>query len=221
MAEKYTLEAQSRTILGKKVSQLRRQGLVPVVVYGPKIQSMNLQIPYRPLQLTLAKAGGTQLIDIQVDGSTTTVLAREVQRDVLRDDILHVNFFAVDLKSVIRADIPVHFVGESPAVASKQGILITGPTVLTIEALPANLPGQIEIDLSRLAAVGDGIHVRDLDLDADILVINDPNEMIVHVTQPSAVRAEEEEEAAAAAAEEVPAEPEVISKGKAEEEEEA
>ena len=219
MAEKFTLEAQPRTIVGKKVSQLRRQGLIPISIYGPKIQPMNLQVPYRPLQVTLAKAGGTHLIDIKVDGDTTVVLAREVQRDVLRGDILHVDFFAVDMRSTIKTDVPIHFVGESPAVASRVGILITGPTVITIETLPSNLIGQIEVDLSGLVNVGDSIHVRDLNLGKEITILNDPNEMIAQISQPSAARAEEEEEEAAAA-EEAPAEPEVIAKGKVEEEEE-
>ncbi len=220
MAENYTLEAQPRTIIGKKVKQLRRQGLVPVSVVGPKIEPFNLQIPYRPLQVTLMNAGGTHLIDLQVDGDTTTVLARQVQRDVLRGDILHVDFFAVDMASTIKTDVPIHFIGESAAVAARIGILITGPTVITIETLPSNLIGQIEIDLSPLVNVGDSIHVRDLDLGPDIAIINDPNEMIAQISQPSAARAEEEEEAEAAAAEEVSAEPEVIAKGKVEEEEE-
>jgi large subunit ribosomal protein L25 len=219
VAEKFTLDAQPRTIVGKKVKQLRREGLIPVAVYGPKIDPMNLQIPARPLQVMLAKAGGTNLIDIQVDGNSTTVLAREVQRDVLRGDILYVDFFAVDLASTIKADVPIHFVNESPAVATNQGIMITGPSMLTIETLPANLISQIEVDLSRLVNVGDSFHVRDLDLGEDIVILHDPGEMIVHITQTSAARSEEDELLEAAeATEEGGTEPEVIAKGKVEEE---
>ena len=88
MAELF-VEAEPRTITGKKVSQLRANGLVPVTVYGSKVEPMSLQIPYRPLQVVLMKAGGTSLIDIKVNGETHTVLAREVQRDVLKGTILH------------------------------------------------------------------------------------------------------------------------------------
>jgi large subunit ribosomal protein L25 len=219
VADKFTLDAQPRTIVGKKVKQLRRQGLIPVAVYGPKIDPMNLQIPARPLQVMLAKAGGTNLIDIQVDGNPTTVLAREVQRDVLRGDILYVDFFAVDLASTIKTDVPIHFVNESPAVATNQGIMITGPSMLTIETLPTNLISQIEVDLSRLVNVGDSFHVRDLDLGEDIVILHDPGEMIVHITQTSAGRSEEDELLEAAeATEEGGTEPEVIAKGKVEEE---
>lgn len=215
MAENYVLEAQPRNVVGKKVGALRRTGQVPVVVYGPKTQPLNLQIPYRPLQIALMKAGGTNLIDITFDGTTQTVLARDVQRDVLRGDILHVDFFAVDLLVKIKIDVPIHFVGESPAVNTRKGILLTGPTMLSIETLPSHLLSQIEVDLSDLNEVGDAVHVRDLKLDADITILNDPEEMLARISQSSAARSEEDEAAEAEAAGEV----EIIKKGKADEEE--
>lgn len=219
MAENYVLEAQPRTVIGKKVGRLRRSGLVPVVVYGPKTEAVSLQVEYRPLQIALMKAGGTNLIEIRYEGGSHVVLAREVQRDILRSDILHVDFFAVDLKAKISIDVPIHFVGESPAVQARKGILITGPTMLTIETLPSHLMSQIEVDLSNLNEIGDAVHVRDLKLDADITIINDPDEMIARISQTSAARSEEDEAAElaeGAAAGEV----EIIKKGKADEEEE-
>jgi large subunit ribosomal protein L25 len=188
-----------------------------VTVYGPKAQPVNLQVPYRPLQLALLKAGGTNLIEITVDGKSTPVLAREVQRDILRNDIMHVDFFAVDMTAKIRIDVPLHFVGDSAAVASKKGILVTGPTTVTIETLPSHLLNQIEIDIAGLNEVGDSIHVRDLKLGDEIVIINDPEEMIARISQPAAARSEEDAAAEEAAAGEV----EIIKKGKADEEEEA
>lgn len=210
----FTLEAQPRTVTGKKVSQIRTEGLVPVIVYGPRIEPVNLQIPYRQLELMLAKAGGTNLIDLQVDGKTQTVLAREVQRDFLRGNILHVDFFAVDESSTIRTEVFIHLIGSSPAVTQGLGILLNGTSTITIETLPSKLISQVEVDLSKLEKVSDAIHVSDLNLGDDIKIINDPDEMIVRVTQTSAARSEEEE----AAAEATSAEPEVIARGKAEEE---
>ena len=101
MAETYTLDAQPRAVTGKKVSQVRQQGLVPAVIYGSGRPSIHVQIPQRALQLTLLKAGGTHLIEINVDGKAQTVIAREVQRHVLRGDILHVDFLAIDVNKVI------------------------------------------------------------------------------------------------------------------------
>jgi large subunit ribosomal protein L25 len=218
VADNFVLEAQPRAVVGKKVSQLRRQGLVPAVVYGPKVEPIHLQIPYRALELMLMKAGGTNLIDVSYDGKSQTVLAREVQRDILKNTITHVDFFAVDLTEAIRIDVPLHFVNEAPAVNAKKGILITGPTMLTIETLPSKLLSQVEIDLAGLNEVGDAIHVRDLKLDPDIKIINDPDEMIARISQTSAARSAEAEELEAA--EGSVAEVEIIKKGKSDEDEE-
>ncbi len=211
-----TLEAQPRTLVGKKVSQLRAQGIVPIIVYGPRTEPLTLQVPYRPLEVALMKAGGTHLIDLKVDDKTITVLAREVQRNVLRGDILHADFFAVDESEAISADVHIHLEGDSPAVDMGLGMLLTGTNTITIETLPSKLLDVIPVDISVLKAPGDAIYVRDLDLGPEIKILNDPDEMIVRVAQTSAARAEEEAEAETGAL----AEPEVIQRGKVEEDEE-
>lgn len=215
MAE-YVIEAQPRAVIGKKVSQLRTQGIVPIVVYGPRIEPVNLQVPYRPLEIALMKAGGTNLIDITANGTTHTVLAREVQRDVLRGKILHVDFFAVDMSAKIRIDVFIHLTGESPAILANKGILVQGVSSLTIETLPSHLLQQINVDISGLNEIGDAIHARDLNLGEDITIVNDPEELIVRISQTSAARSEEEEALEEGAA--ATAEPEVIGRGKKEEE---
>lgn len=214
----FVIEAEPRTVVGKKVKRLRSNGFVPITVYGPKIEPVNLQVPYRPLEVALMKAGGTNLIDVKAGGKTHTVLAREVQRDVLRGTIMHVDFFAVDQSTAIRADIPIHLLGESPAVASRKGILLTGTNTITVETLPSKLMNFIEIDLSELKNIGDSVTVADLKVDDDIKIINEPEEMIARVAQSSAARAAEAEEAEAAEAAAMN-EPEVIAKGKADEDE--
>jgi large subunit ribosomal protein L25 len=188
----FTLEAQSRTITGKQVSQLRNQGLVPAVVYGPGTDPVHIQVPYRPLEVTLMKAAGTNLIDIKVEGKMMTVLTRDVQRHILRGDILHVDFFAVDESQTLTADVFIQFVGENALVESKQAILLTGPSSLTIECLPSKLISAIEVDISGMAQIGDSVHVRDLNLGEGLTILNDPDELVVRVVQPSAARAEEE-----------------------------
>lgn len=199
----YVIEAQPRTVIGKQVKQLRNQGLVPAVVYGPKIEPVQIQIPYRQLELTLLKAGGTHLIDIKVDAKTHRVLARDVQRHVIKGSILHVDFLAVDITQKITTDVFVQFVGESPAVNTGQGMLMTGTNSLSIETLPTSIPEHIEVDLSGLVHLGDAIHVRDIHLGAGVTILNDPDELIVRIVQPSSARAAaaEEAEAAEAAAE--------------------
>jgi len=214
VAETYTLDAQPRAVTGKKVSQVRQQGLVPAVIYGSGRPSIHVQIPQRALQLTLLKAGGTHLIEINVDGKAQTVIAREVQRHVLRGDILHVDFLAIDVNKVIETEVPVHFFNESPAVATKLGVLVTGMNTIRIEALPGDLIFSIEVDVSVLERPGDTIHVRDLKLSDKLRIVGDLDEVIVRVAQTAAAESDAATDTELATA----AEPEVISKGKQEEE---
>ncbi|MBZ0300883.1 MAG: 50S ribosomal protein L25 [Anaerolineae bacterium] len=200
----YTIEAQARTVIGKQVRQLRNQGLVPAVVYGSLIDPVHIQIPYRPLEVTLMRAGGTHLIDIEVGGQTHTVLTRDVQRHVIRGSILHVDFLAVDVTQVITAEVFIQFTGESPAVSTNQGMLMTGTSSLSIETLPTHIPDHISIDLSSLENLGDAIHVRDLNLGEGVTILNDPEELIARIVQPSAARAAEAEEGEEGAASAVP-----------------
>lgn len=223
----FVIEAEPRAIVGKKVKRLRAQGLVPVTVYGPRIEPISLQIKERALDSTLRRAGGTNLIDVKVNGDTHTVLAREVQRDVLKGNILHVDFFAVDENSKIRANIPIQLINNSPIVVGRQGILLTGTSTVTVEMLPKNLMNQIEVDLSQLVELGDTILVSDLNLGEDVTVHNDPNEMVARVVQTSAARAEEMDLIEAEGQEEefdeegsAAGDVEVISRGKEKEEEE-
>lgn len=195
----YSISAEERNVKGKKVSRLREQGLIPGSIYGPKTEPISLQFDYRDLELTLRDAGGTNLIDLNVNGDTIPALAREVQRDVIKGNILHVDFFAVDMDSTIRAEIPLNFEGESPIVQSRQGILITGPNTLTIETYPDKLMDEITINISGLQEMGDTIYVASLDLGEGVRILNDDEEMLAKIVQPSAARALERLEAAEAA----------------------
>ncbi|MEO1290877.1 MAG: 50S ribosomal protein L25, partial [Chloroflexota bacterium] len=108
----FSLKAEPRTLKGKKVSQLRNAGKVPATVYGPNIEPQKLTMDYRELETTLRNAGGTNVIDLEVDGGNTIpVLAREVQRRVIKGDILHVDFLAPDMNKKIRADVRIEIIG--------------------------------------------------------------------------------------------------------------
>ena len=215
MAESYSLDAQTRAVTGKKVGQLRVQGLVPAVIYGAKFNPVAVQIPYRPLEIALAHAGGTHLININFDGNTQSVITREVQRDILRGTITHVDFLAVDATTRITADIAIQLVGESPAAETRIGELVFQTTTLSIEAVPADLIDAVEVDISGLKAIGDSIHVRDLNINPNITVLNDPDELVARINPIRELVEEEVVEGEGAAAE-----PEVITKGKADEEDE-
>lgn len=215
MADNYTLDAQARSITGKKVSQLRNQGLVPAVVYGEAVQPVHVQIPYRALEVALMKAGGTHLITLSVEGQAHTVITRDVQRDILKGKITHVDFLAVSATTKLKTEVPVHFTGEAPAVALRVGVLNTVTPYVEVEALPADLIDHIDVDLSSLKMVGDAIHVRDLKLGDKVVAVTDEDTVIVAVGIIGAGAAEEPVEG-----EVTSAEPEVIQKGKIEEDEE-
>lgn len=190
----FSIKAEARNIQGKKVSQLRNSGQVPGAIYGPNIDPQKVTFDYRELENTLRNAGGTNVIDVQVDGGDNIpVLAREVQRSVIRGDILHVDFLAPDMNKKIRAEVRVEIVGQSPLVVSRKGIMLTGPNSIQLEMLPSNLLNKVTVDITGLEEIGDTIAVKDLPLDDGITVINDPEEMIVKIVQPSAARAAEME----------------------------
>jgi large subunit ribosomal protein L25 len=216
VAEQHLITAQPRTVTGKQVGQIRTKGLVPGTVYGPASKPVNVQFEYRPLQLALMKAGGTSIIDLTVEGDKTyQVIAREVQRDVVRGNILHVDFFALDMTQKMRVDIPIILIGESSAVVAKRAILLQGTSSVTVEMLPSKLVHQFEVNISSLSEIGDTLHMGDLQLGDDVTLVNDPEEMVAKLVQPSAARAAEaaeEEEAEAGAM------PEVIGRGKEDEE---
>ena len=189
MAE-FQLAAELRQARGRKNRQLRRDGFVPGVVYGPSTDPLSVQFPYRAVEVTLINAGGTNLIDIVVNGDTYPSLAREVQRDVVRGDILHVDFLAVDQSQRIGVEVPIVMEGTSPVVAAREGILITGRSSLTLEVFPSDIRDRIVIDLSTLTEMGSEVLVRDLTFGENVAVHNDPNEMLAKIVQPAAARAD-------------------------------
>ncbi|MDE2821098.1 MAG: 50S ribosomal protein L25 [Chloroflexota bacterium] len=191
MAE-FELAAEVRNARGKRNRELRRQGFVPGIVYGPSNDPISVQFPYRAIEVTLMNAGGTNLIDIVVDGKAYPSLAREVQRDVVRGDILHVDFLAVDASQRIRVEVPIIMEGRSPVVAAREGILITGRSALTLEVYPDDIRDRIVIDLTQLTELGSEVLVGDLKFGENVTVHSDPNEMLAKIVQPAAARAEEE-----------------------------
>lgn len=191
MAE-FELAAEVRNAQGKRNRELRRQGFVPGIVYGPANDPISVQFPYRAIEVTLMSAGGTNLIDIVVNGKAYPSLAREVQRDVVRGDILHVDFLAVDASQRIRVEVPIVMEGRSPVVAAREGILITGRSALTLEVYPDDIRDRIIIDLTQLTELGSEVLVGDLEFGENVTVHSDPNEMLAKIVQPAAARAEAE-----------------------------
>ncbi|PWH20870.1 MAG: 50S ribosomal protein L25 [Ardenticatenia bacterium] len=210
------LRADLRTHFGKQVQQLRAQGWVPAVVYGSHYPTTPIQVEAKALQKTLARAGGSKLIRLQIAGrEPISVLTREVQRDLLRHHIIHVDFQQVVMTEKITAEVPLHLIGEAPAVKDFGGILVYGIDHVEVHCFPADLPAAIEVDLSVLKRIHDAITVGDLKLPEAITVLTEPETMIARIEAPRIAEVVEE------AVEEAPTEePELVRRRPEREEEE-
>jgi len=204
--EGLTLRVAKRDILGKKTRFLRRQGITPAHLFGHNLESLSLQCDTAKLQRIIAQAGTTRLIALEIEGSKQprSIFIREIQRDEVNGQLLHVDFYQVRKGEKIKADIPIVLVGEAPAMQIKGRMLTHALTSISVECLPDKLPPQIEIDLSRLEEVEQVIHVRDITLSPDITLITDPTQLIVKVSEVVV----EKEEVVAEAEAEAEAEPE-------------
>lgn len=219
MSEQIKLEAQSREITGKQVKQLRSENLIPAVVYGPTVEgAIQIKIDRKTLALTLRQSGGTNVIEIAVGDERYYVLVRDVQREILSGDIVHVDFYAVDMTVTTNVEVPVVTYGVSEVVETGEAMLITPNNVVEIECLPADIPSELTLDVSRLVEIGDYLTAGDLILPENVTLLTDADLVLVR-TQIVRAMEEEEGEGEDEDLEGIDAEGvEVIKKGKEEEE---
>lgn len=210
MAENYSIDAEIRTIKGKEVRHLRKQDRIPAVVYGAGGENLHISLPRRPLEIVLAKAGGTHLITVSVNGEPVNTLVREVQRDVIRRNIMHVDFLRVDMSKKIVTH--VHLTLVNPAKLATEFALEQNLTGIDVESLPGNIPDHIEVDVSGLTELGATLIVGDLPAIPDVEYVSDPTEVICRVALAEIAEMAEEET-------EVVAEPELVERGKKDEDE--
>lgn len=207
--EEKVLSAEVRKVIGKQVKALRRQGGLPAVIYGHHLDPLPILLDAKEASRVLAGITSSQLLTIKVGGANHSTLVREKQRHPVRGNLIHVDFMAVSMTEKLRAMVIIDTEGDAPAVRDFDGLIVSGVEEIEVECLPNDLPERVIVDLSSLKAIGDAIYVRDLHLSAAVEILTDSDEMIVLVTAPSVdVEAEEY----------VSAEPEVIEKGKKEEE---
>ena len=193
--DKIELEVTNREILGKKVKHLRRQGITPVHLFGHSIKSLALQCNTGELERVLAQAGQTGLISLKLDEEKEprTVVVREFDRDWRRGKLVHVDFYQVKMGEKIKLEIPVGLAGEAPALKFKDNMLEHELDTLTIECFPAKIPASLEVDISSLTEPGQAIRVKDIALDKDITVLNDPELVVVKISSRPVEKVEEEE----------------------------
>jgi large subunit ribosomal protein L25 len=206
--EQIELKATTRAAFRKKTRELRKAGLIPAILYGPRTEPVPLQVENRDLSSVLRLAGTNRLIRLWVDNSSKPrmILARDVQRDTITDTLLHVDLYEVVMTEKITAEIPIILVGEAPVVGKKEGLLVRGIDSVHVHCLPDRLGEAIEVDVSVLEEKDQSILVKDLVLGDDIELLTNPEEVVVKALPLREVVIEEEVEE-----EVVPAEVEIIT----------
>jgi large subunit ribosomal protein L25 len=210
-----SLEVERRSITGKQVRALRREGKLPGVLYGAGIEATPIEMDARAAGKVLARTTRTTLVDVVLEGESHPSLVREIQRDPIRRTIRHIDLLRVAMDQTIRAEVPIELTGEAPAVKTLGGVLVAGVNSIEVEALPGNLPDRVVVDLKVLVNIDDAITVGDLPLGEGVEVLTDADSLVARVI----FQAEEVLEEAVPVAP-VAAEPEVIAKPKKEDEEE-
>lgn len=186
------LTASPREAHGKASRKLRTLGRVPAVIYGQGRPAESVAIDAHELDRLLAHSGRTQLLDLVIDGGTTRkVLIKDVQMSPRRNVPVHVDFHAVSLREKVQIEVPISFVGESPAIKAGLGDLIPVVHALTVECLPTQIPEAIEVSIEPLEEADQSLHIADLTLPEGVSVVGDPEEAIVRVAPPRVAEVEE------------------------------
>lgn len=200
-----TLSAKIRKIQGKKVKTLRSKGVLPVVLYGPKIKNENLEIDLKDFEKIFNEAGESTLISLETEGKKPArnasphsdaggeknlVLIHEVEFDPLTSKPTHVDFYQPILTEEIQVKIPLIIEGEAPAVKNLGGTLVKNISEIEVRALPQYLPKEIKINVSGLETFEDRVLIKDLQIPEGVKILRSPEETIAHVAQPEKVEEE-------------------------------
>lgn len=203
MPERATLKAEKRSVLGKEVRQLRRQGILPGNVFGnKKHEPVAVQVDAHEFDRMLKTHGRTTLyrLVISPDGGEETVLVRHIDREPVTGAIQHIDFMHVEMNQPLRVKVPIHLTGVAPAIKEFDGILLHQLDSVEIEALPANLPEALTLDISGITELNTPLFVRDISVPRNVTLLTSEDEAVVAVTPPRVAPAEEAAPEAAAAA---------------------
>ena len=193
MPDRYSVA--TRSVLGKRSKRLRRDGVLPANVYGRGLDSVAVQLPRRDAEALLDEHGLNALIEIDVEGEgeQRPVVVRAVQRHPLTRELQHLDFYQVDLTRPIQAMVQVTLVGEAPAVHTYQGIVITGADRVSVQALPAAMPANLELSIESLEEIDAQLTVGDLVQPSGVEVLTEPDIMLVRVARPRLIEGAVEE----------------------------
>lgn len=217
------LTAQPRTILGKEVKKLRREGIIPAVLYGPGIEGTHsISLRGREIERIYTQLGRSSLLSLKVEGGATrSVLIHQVQHDHHHRRLTHVDFFAPNMRVALTVSVQVVLTGEAPAVAQEDGILVQSATELQVSALPDQVPAVLAVDISGLTEIHAQITAADVTLPEGVTLVTSPDEVVVTVSQAQLVEVDEAVEETEATEGEEGAEGEESGEGETNNEEES
>lgn len=199
--KRHKLVVEKRKILGKKVSKLRKEGVLPANIYGKGVKSLSVQVPYKEFEKIYKEAGETGIVDVEIGGVVRPSLIHNVQQDYYKHTLLHADFFQVNLKEKVKAMVKIVTVNEPKAVSEKLGLLMQTLSEIEIEALPTDLPDKIEVNVEPLAVLDTQITVGEIKAPAGVIILTDPSQVVAKIGALISKEAAEQAAAEAAAAE--------------------
>ncbi len=187
-----SLSVKIRKETGKKAKALRKKGILPAVLYGPKIKNQNLEVDIKEFEKIFKEARESTLISLKVEGlkNKYSVLIHSLARDPLTEKPIHVDFYQPDLEKEVEARVPLVFGGEALAVKDLGGTLIRNISEVKVKALPQNLPKEIKVNIEGLKTFEDNILIKDLKTAEGIKILEGPGEVVARVAQPEKVEEE-------------------------------
>lgn len=179
----FTLTAKTREKAGRKVKNLRREGILPAVLYGPELKAtQSLEINLKEFDKVFKEAGESSLISLEIDKEKIPVLIHDFQKDSLTEKFTHVDFYQPKLKEEIEVKVPLIFEGEAPAVKELGGTFIKNVSEVRVRALPQNLPHEIRVNIGKIKTFEDFILIQDLSVSENVKILNHSGEIIASVT---------------------------------------
>jgi len=161
-SQKITLDVSPRKVFGKKLNQIRKEGILPANIFGTNFKSVSISVPMKDFIKTYRAARGTSVIYIKLEKEEIPVLIKKVQKHPIHNLVLHVDFKKIDLKQKVETEVPIKVNGISIAVTQKGGVLLTQTNKLLVVALPQDIPQEIIVDISKITEIGQEIKVSDL-----------------------------------------------------------
>lgn len=190
------LATEVRTVFGKQVKKLRRVGIMPASIYGKGIPSVSFQVKTADFQALYKEVGETGLVDVEIEGKARPALVKNIHWDYRTRTPMHADFYQVNLKEKVKTMVPVTIIDEAQAVTEELGMMMNQVSEVEVEALPENLPDQLEVSVVHLAAVDDQITVADLKAPEGVTILTEPTQIIVKIAELVAPEPEPEAEEA-------------------------